>query len=227
MPADLDIRPLTPRAIPGSGGALRAGRRSQVVLVLVLSDPRRRLQRRQRRATSQGARDGHGGHRPRRPGAGSGRLSRWCRRRLGERRAAWGLRTAGPFARARPGRRQAGLVDRLLRRRSSGTWSRGRNGAARCRDRLRPGPRSDDARGLPDRAGRRASAPTRTSCIRARCRCSRRPDSASSRGAGRPRRPRHDRSSAARSGGAGPRGDAPADRLVRHPSRAVQVIRPH
>ena len=72
--------------------------------------------------------------RTRRAGAGSGRLRRRRRGRLGQPRAARGLRAAGLFEVLGPGRRHAGLVDRLLRRRAP---ARGRASRTRCSGRHR------------------------------------------------------------------------------------------
>ena len=86
------------------------------------------------------------------------RLSGRPRRRLGQPRAARGLRPAEPFEDPRPGRRHARLVDRVLR----GLAQDPRSG--RCRrhacsgDRLRASPRRDDARGVSGRCLGRTGA---------------------------------------------------------------------
>ena len=71
--------------------------------------------------------------------------------RLGQRRPARRLRAAPALEGPRAGRRQAGLVDRLLRRGALGSRRGDRGGAARRGRRLRTRARRDAAGGLSDR----------------------------------------------------------------------------
>ena len=119
--------PADARAIPRPRGTVRGGRRPEVVLVHLLPVPRpgldefdggRRTARRSRRWRSATTLA---------PGLLAYRG--WPRRRLGEPRAARGLRAADLLEDPGAGRRHAGLVDRLLRRVASG--ARPGRGAAR------------------------------------------------------------------------------------------------
>ena len=95
----LDIQPLTPDRLPDLADALRAGRRPEVVLVHVVSGPRMRdltnatarraIGRSWRRPSDEGDRIGQA------PGLVAYDDGR--RRRLGQRRAAGGLRAADPL----------------------------------------------------------------------------------------------------------------------------------
>ena len=85
--------------------------------------------------------------------AGARRVRRRAGGRLGEPRAADGLRAHRPLEGDPDHRRPTGLVDRVLRGVVDGARAGCRPGAARWRDRLRAVTRgADRARGLPDRA---------------------------------------------------------------------------
>ena len=122
------------------------------------------------------------------------RLSGGPCRRMGQPRAARGLRAPGLLEGARAARRRPGLVDRLLRRLASVSWSGCRGRSARRGDRRTPATTARrpwrPTRSVRRRA-RRSRRPTPTT---ARSRCSNAPGSRSSRVAnGTPRRRPTDR----------------------------------
>ena len=140
----------SPPTRPRPRVALRAGRRPEVVLVRLLPGPRPSTSRAAARRGTARSWSGAVETAPR-AARRARRLRRRRGRRLGQHRAARGLRAARALEGPRADRRQAGLVDRLLRRRPSVARPGRRRRAARRR-------RST----TPATTARRRSRPTRS-----------------------------------------------------------------
>ncbi len=195
--------PAHARAVRRPRGPLRGGRRPALVLVHVLPRPRPRLVELHGRGEPR--RVGRAGRR--RAAGRPPRLRGRRRRRLGEPRATRGLRPAHALEGPRAGRRHAGLVGGVLRRRQARPRPRRRASDARRRDRSRPATRRDASsrRTRPTPTGRGSRPRTSTP---GRSRCSRRPDSRSSPDVRRTPRRASGRSSGSRS-----------ERRLRHPTQ--------
>ena len=185
-PSAIDVLPLTPASLRRPRRAVRGRRRPEVVLVHLLPGPRSRLVELDGRRQSGRAR---GARRARRsapasspigttaPSAGSASAPREDYERLATSKILAPLDDVPVWS----------IVCFVVSRRARRPGRRG--GPPRRRDRLRPGPRRDDARGLPGRS-RRANASRRRTPTTARSRCSSGPASRSSSAAsGTPRRP--------------------------------------
>ena len=130
MTADLRDPAPHPEAAAGPGEPVRAGWRPEVVLVRVLPGARHGLHQGQAGRQSRGPREGRQDRCAQGPCAGSHRVPRRRGDRLGQPRAARGLRAPRALEGARPRRREAGLVDRVLRGRPPG--ARPGRGERRC-----------------------------------------------------------------------------------------------
>ena len=116
--AAIDVEPLTPGSARRPRRPCSRRRRPEVVLVHLLPVSRARLVELDGRAAIAPMLEGLAKRDPR---ARPRRLSGRPRGRLGQPRAARGLRAPAPLEDPRPGRRMPGLVDRLLRRRRAGS----------------------------------------------------------------------------------------------------------